>query len=72
MHLCLFIRIKTIFTSTQTLRLGKTLQIIALVAEDYNKGPTLLVCPLSLIGNWQGQIREHVVEGALKVHVHHG
>lgn len=33
------------------------------------KGPlgTLVVCPMSVMGNWENQIQEHVKEGALKV-----
>lgn len=27
---------------------------------------TLVVCPMSVIGNWENQLQEHVKEGALK------
>lgn len=34
--------------------LGKTVQLLALLAGDRpDSGPTLLVCPMSLVGNWQ-------------------
>lgn len=38
------------------------------------KGPlgTLVVCPMSVMGNWENQIQEHVKEGALKVYAYHG
>jgi hypothetical protein len=57
--------------------LGKTVQLLALLlarppraAKGRKTLPTLLVCPMSLVGNWQR-------EGArfapgLRVHVHHG
>ena len=35
--------------------LGKTLQTISFIAkliEDGNKGPFLIVCPLSVLRNW--------------------
>ena len=34
--------------------------------EDIN----LVVCPLSVIGNWQDQLKEHAP--SLRVHVYHG
>jgi non-specific serine/threonine protein kinase len=33
--------------------LGKTVQLLALFAHQSDQGPTLLVCPMSLVGNWQ-------------------
>lgn len=30
---------------------------------------TLVVCPMSVIGNWENQLQEHVKEGGLKVSV---
>jgi SNF2-related domain/SNF2 Helicase protein/Helicase conserved C-terminal domain len=57
--------------------LGKTIQLLSLIAarspsgtgarED---GPTLLVCPMSLVGNWQREA-DRFTPG-LRVHVHHG
>ncbi|RKS07184.1 helicase-like protein [Nocardiopsis sp. Huas11] len=36
--------------------LGKTLQTIGCVAERAEKGPQLVVCPTSLVGNWAHEI----------------
>jgi SNF2-related domain/SNF2 Helicase protein/Helicase conserved C-terminal domain len=49
--------------------LGKTVQLLALMAAD-KLGPTLLVCPMSLVGNWQREAAKFAP--ALRVHVHHG
>ncbi|UZP43118.1 hypothetical protein NXS19_010934 [Fusarium pseudograminearum] len=66
--------------------LGKTLTMIALVATDldseisndnggdefHSKVPTtLIVVPPSLIGTWEEQLLEHVVEGGLTCHQYH-
>lgn len=53
--------------------LGKTVQLLALLADERARGvsgPTLLVCPVSLTGNW---LREaaHFTPG-LRVRLHHG
>ncbi|SCE88076.1 non-specific serine/threonine protein kinase [Micromonospora viridifaciens] len=51
--------------------LGKTVQLLALLAGDPPEaGPTLLVCPMSLVGNWQREAAKFAPE--LRVHVHHG
>jgi non-specific serine/threonine protein kinase len=51
--------------------LGKTVQLLALLAGDPPEaGPTLLVCPMSLVGNWQREAAKFVP--GLRVHVHHG
>ncbi|MBQ0990911.1 DEAD/DEAH box helicase [Micromonospora sp. H61] len=51
--------------------LGKTVQLLALLAGDPSEaGPTLLVCPMSLVGNWQREAARFTPE--LRVHVHHG
>jgi SNF2 family DNA or RNA helicase len=54
--------------------LGKTVQLLALVAatreRDSGNGPTLLVCPMSLVGNWQREAARFTPD--LRVHVHHG
>ncbi len=58
--------------------LGKTVQVLALlVAERASRrrrtaplGPTLLVCPMSVVGNWQREA-ERFAPG-LAVYVHHG
>ncbi|KAJ3278488.1 hypothetical protein HK104_002295 [Borealophlyctis nickersoniae] len=67
--------------------LGKTLQIISLIVSDptgagvvakptppnpaFSK-TTLIVCPLSVIGNWTKQIDTHVQAGKLTAYVYHG
>jgi len=51
--------------------LGKTVQLLALLAADEpDAGPTLLICPMSLVGNWQREAARFVPD--LTVHVHHG
>ncbi|WDZ84561.1 DEAD/DEAH box helicase [Micromonospora cathayae] len=51
--------------------LGKTVQLLALLAADPPEtGPTLLVCPMSLVGNWQREAARFTPK--LRVHVHHG
>jgi SNF2 family DNA or RNA helicase len=52
--------------------LGKTIQLIALLLHERKQagGPTLVVCPMSVVDNWQ---REIIRFGPrLKVMVHHG
>ncbi len=48
--------------------LGKTVQLLALMAA--NPGRTLLVCPMSLVGNWEREAARFTPK--LHVHVHHG
>ena len=50
--------------------LGKTVQLLALLAHDAGSGPSLLVCPMSLVGNWQREAARFTPQ--LRVHVHHG
>ncbi|MBB5914878.1 hypothetical protein BJY24_003745 [Nocardia transvalensis] len=57
--------------------LGKTVQVLALLlhekesaARDSAPGPTLLVCPMSVVGNWQRETERFAPE--LRVLVHHG
>ena len=51
--------------------LGKTIQLLSLVAaQPPDFGPTLLVCPMSLVGNWQREAARFTPD--LRVHVHHG
>jgi len=51
--------------------LGKTVQLLALLwAERMRGGSTLLICPMSLTGNWQREAERFTPE--LTVHVHHG
>ncbi|NEQ31001.1 MAG: DEAD/DEAH box helicase [Leptolyngbya sp. SIO4C5] len=54
--------------------LGKTIQLIAFLlylrAENLLEQPTLLVCPTSVIGNWQREVRRFGPK--LKTLVYHG
>jgi SNF2 family DNA or RNA helicase len=51
--------------------LGKTIQLLSLIAaQPSGSGPTLLVCPMSLVGNWQREAARFTPD--LRVHVHHG
>ncbi|MBT0567247.1 DEAD/DEAH box helicase [Williamsia sp. CHRR-6] len=54
--------------------LGKTVQIIALLCAergaDAGPGPTLIVCPMSVVGNWEREIDSFAPH--LDVVVHHG
>jgi hypothetical protein len=52
--------------------LGKTVQLLALMCGELQRevGPTLLVCPMSLVGNWQREAARFTP--GLRVHVHHG
>ena len=56
--------------------LGKTIQVIALLcaeredATDGAPGPTLIVCPMSVVGNWEREIARFAPH--LRVLVHHG
>ncbi|KKA27668.1 hypothetical protein TD95_001242 [Thielaviopsis punctulata] len=40
--------------------LGKTLQMISLIVSDPKPDPTLIVSPLSVMSNWQQQIKHHL------------
>ena len=51
--------------------LGKTIQLLSLIAaQPPGSGPTLLVCPMSVVGNWQREAARFTPD--LRVHVHHG
>ena len=56
--------------------LGKTIQLIALLQHERSKigdakiGPSLLVTPMSVMGNWKRELTRFAPE--LKVHIHHG
>jgi superfamily II DNA or RNA helicase len=52
--------------------LGKGPQTLALLADESDTagGPTLLVCPMSLVGHWEREAARFTPD--LKVHVHHG
>lgn len=50
--------------------LGKTAQLIATVLADPADGPTLVVCPVSVLGNWHREAQRFAP--GLDVVVHHG
>ncbi|MEO5840683.1 MAG: DEAD/DEAH box helicase [Acidimicrobiales bacterium] len=51
--------------------LGKTAQLIAtLLSDDAAAGPTLVVCPVSVLGNWQRELARFAPQ--LRVVAHHG
>jgi SNF2 family DNA or RNA helicase len=54
--------------------LGKTVQLLAMEAlerdRDPETGPTLLLCPMSLVGNWQREAARFAP--GLRVYAHHG
>jgi SNF2 family DNA or RNA helicase len=54
--------------------LGKTVQLLALEAvhraAEPEAGPTLLLCPMSLVGNWQREAARFAP--GLRVYAHHG
>ncbi|MBI2863087.1 MAG: DEAD/DEAH box helicase [Chloroflexi bacterium] len=55
--------------------LGKTIQLIALLLREREDAaarpqPTLLICPMSVMGNWQREVRRFAP--SLEAHIHHG
>jgi len=54
--------------------LGKTVQLLAVESlqrhQDPDAGPTLLICPMSLVGNWQREAARFAPN--LRVYAHHG
>ena len=54
--------------------LGKTVQLLAMETlqrqQDPDVGPTLLLCPMSLVGNWQREAAKFAP--GLRVYAHHG
>ncbi|WP_214413696.1 DEAD/DEAH box helicase [Sphaerisporangium fuscum] len=53
--------------------LGKTIQLLSLLLNERNgtrPAPTLLVCPMSLVSNWQKEAERFAP--SLNVYVHHG
>ncbi|CAD2217209.1 DNA repair protein RAD16 [Angomonas deanei] len=47
--------------------MGKTIQTIALMLSRTVQGPTLVVCPVSSMMQWEAEIKEHVVPGTLSI-----
>ncbi|MPZ96753.1 MAG: ATP-dependent helicase [Propionibacteriales bacterium] len=54
--------------------LGKTVQLLALETlqrhQETGTGPTLLICPMSVVGNWQRESMKFAP--GLRVYLHHG
>ncbi len=54
--------------------LGKTVQLLAMESlqrhRDPDTGPTLLLCPMSLVGNWQREAARFAP--GVRVYAHHG
>ncbi len=53
--------------------LGKTIQFIALLLrdkEEYSKKPSLLVCPMSIVGNWKRELEKF--SPSITALIHHG
>ncbi|MFI7151798.1 DEAD/DEAH box helicase [Nonomuraea sp. NPDC050022] len=50
--------------------LGKTVTTLALLVHERADTPTLLVCPMSLVGNWEREAARFAP--GLRVYVHHG
>ncbi len=55
--------------------MGKTIQLITLLLHDRESQqksvlPTLLICPMSIVGNWQRELQKFAP--SLRVMVHHG
>jgi len=54
--------------------LGKTVQWIAyllhILETEHPKRPSLLICPTSVLGNWQKEFERFAPD--LKIHLHHG
>lgn len=52
--------------------LGKTIQVITCLLEQHRKGmnPVLIVCPTSLLGNWQRELQRFAPD--LNLYIHHG
>lgn len=50
--------------------LGKTVQVLALQVHEKAREPTLVVCPMSVVGNWQREVEQFAPQ--LQVLVHHG
>lgn len=54
--------------------LGKTVQVITTLLERIRHGspgsPVLIICPTSLLGNWQRELQRFAPD--LTLHVHHG
>jgi SNF2 family DNA or RNA helicase len=50
--------------------LGKTVQLIALLLHEKPSEPSLLVCPMTIVRNWQKEIERFAP--SVKILIHHG
>ncbi|GIO32300.1 MULTISPECIES: DEAD/DEAH box helicase [Paenibacillus] len=52
--------------------LGKTIQVITCLLEQHRKdmNPVLIICPTSLLGNWQRELQRFAPD--LNLYIHHG
>jgi SNF2 family DNA or RNA helicase len=52
--------------------LGKTVQVIALLTltKEQHAKPALIICPTSVIGNWQAELQRFAPQ--LRITIHHG
>ncbi len=50
--------------------LGKTVQLIALLLHEKPSAPSLLVCPMTIVRNWQREIERFAP--SIKILIHHG
>ncbi|WP_433373216.1 DEAD/DEAH box helicase [Actinoplanes sp. CA-142083] len=50
--------------------LGKTAQTLSLLLTSRSANPTLLICPMSLVSNWQKEAARFAP--SIRVYVHHG
>jgi SNF2 family DNA or RNA helicase len=57
-------------TLADDMGLGKTVQTICLLLACRAAGPSLLVCPTSVVGNWERELRKFSPE--LRATIHHG
>lgn len=47
--------------------MGKTIQTISLLLKNKGNGPTLVVCPVSSMNQWEEEIAKNVTPGALEI-----
>lgn len=57
--------------SSSKRRMKKSNKVVDKSADSTTQ-PTLILCPLSVLGSWEQQFEEHVVPGTLKVYKYHG
>lgn len=42
------------------------------IISEIKKGKTLVICPATLLGQWENEINKRVQPGVLDVELHHG